>query len=254
MTGLAAGVLFTLIAVGCKKSDATGTTGGEQQTEVVAGLLGKPDVSMDATAWHAEFKKDANAAKRKYMGKVVELTGTIDDVEDDFKHRFGYVCLKVTGDRVRVATKDKKPWLTVAPGSQVKVKGKVQESGRPGELFEAEIVDPGTVKPAFLTAEQIAKEYAADRKAAAEKYQNKRVNVEGEIIEMGKSQYCDVQVKLKGQEDIIVSCCVSGDINKQVLDAAKPGQKLKVFGSLELYDDPAKKIILLGNCALTEVK
>jgi hypothetical protein len=264
VTGLTTGILLTLLAAGCKNSDATGTPVPGQKADgtaapkkEAAAPLGKPEVTMDATAWHAEFKKDPNAAKQKYKDKVIELTGTIDDVEDDSKGKVGYVCLKVMGDhlRVRVATKDKKPWLTVAPGSQVRVKGKVPESGRPGELFEGEVVDPGAVKPTFLTAEQIAKEYAADRKATVEKYQNKRMNVEGSIIEKGKSQNCEVQVKLKGQGDIVVSCCFAGVANeiKLLLDAAEPGQKLKVFGFLE-FDDSNKKIILLSACALTEVQ
>jgi hypothetical protein len=114
-------------------------------------------------------------------------------------------------------------------------------------------VDLGAVKPTFLTAEQIAKEYAADPKATREKFQNKGANVEGEIIEIGKEQYCDVRVRLKGHGDIVLSCCFSGDLNKQVFAAAKPGQKLKVYGFLE-FDDSNKKIISLSACYLTEIQ
>jgi hypothetical protein len=262
MIGLA-GILFVAFAAGCKKSDTTGATGAESKKDgaaadpkkEAAAPLGKPDVTMDAVAWHAEFKKDNKAAKQKYKGKVVELTGTVRDLTDDPYGNVGYIYLEVKGDilGVRVATKDKKPWLTVAQGSQIKVKGKEPEAGLPADLFEAEIVDAGP-NPAMLSAEQLAKEYTADRKATAAKYNEKRVNVEGEVVEKGKSQYCDVQLKLKGAGEITISCCFGGAANTQGLGAAKPGQKLKVFGTLSLLDNPNEKVIHLNTCALTELQ
>lgn len=41
------------------------------------------DVKIEATALAAEYEADENAANKKYLGKVIEVTGTITDITYD---------------------------------------------------------------------------------------------------------------------------------------------------------------------------
>lgn len=78
-----------------------------------------------AADWHEEWKKDSGAAKKKYEGKVIELTGEIDSVGADPYGDIGYVYLKTPGGLgIRCGLEDKALWFKVGPDCKVKVRGK----------------------------------------------------------------------------------------------------------------------------------
>jgi hypothetical protein len=227
--------------VGCGKSGDTGTatTGAPQATEA----SNQADYTMDVAQWHAEFSKDPTAAVEKYKGKVIDVSGTVEYVSEDPIQQVGCVFLKVDGPPLqdRCATNDKKPWLKVSPGSKVKIRGKIPEFGLPCDLVGAEIVEAGPDPAVVVSAEALAKEYAADGKAATTKFDDKWAHVEGEVVEKTTSQDCAVLLRLKGDNDVAVSCCF-GERNKKAVEGVKPGAKVKVFGQLSLWKE--KEVIL----------
>jgi hypothetical protein len=261
LLGLAVGALLAALAAGgCTKKDegsAKGPpAGAEPKRDAYNEPLGAPEVTVTPAEWHAEFKKDSKAATAKYKGKVVELAGEVSTVSGDPYDNVGYVFLKVPGDilGVRCATRDKKPWVKVSPGSQVKVRGRISGTYSTGDLDPAEITEAGPNPGVVISAQQLAKEFAADRKAAREKYDNKSAYVDGEITEKGSSQYCGIQLKLKGEGDAYVSCCFGKAANTKPLESAKPGQKVKVFGTLSVIDGEKQKEVYLNTCELTELQ
>jgi hypothetical protein len=257
-------LLVALVAAGCGRKDQAPTnpasppvTGGApEKKKEPAKLPDKADVVLDAAPWHAEFKKDAKAAKEKYKDKVIELSGVVDSVSDDPYDNVGYVFLKVENDilGVRCATTDKKPWIKVSPGSKVKVRGKVPEFGLPADLFSVEIVEAGPNPGVVISAAQLAKEYAADRKAATEKYNDKWAYLDGEVAEKTSSEFCKVLLKLKGEGGITVNCCCGGGSNQKPYEAIKAGSKVKMFGRLSMFDKPTDKEVFLNMSVLTEAK
>ena len=100
------------------------------------------------------------------------------------------------------------------------------------------------------TAVKLTKTYATNRKAAKEKYREKWVNLEGEIIDAKVVAGNDMIVRLKGDGDLIVNC----SIVKNGLEAAKPGQTVKVFGQLNVADADSVKVVYIYATALTELK
>jgi hypothetical protein len=213
---------------------------------------GEPDFRLDVAEWHAEFANDTPAAVKKYMGKVVELSGTVEHVGEDPSANVGCVFLKVEGAQLqdRCATIDKQPWLKVSPGSQVRIRGKVPEFGLPRDLAEAEIVEAGPNPAVVASARQLAEEYAADPKAATEKYDEKWANLDGEVVEKTASKERGVLVRLQGANDVSVACYF-GERNQKAVEDIKPGTKVKVFGQLSLWKE---KEILLHSTLLTEAK
>src|SRR5262249_6520764 len=143
----------------------------------------KAEFSMDADSWHAEWAKGREAAAEKYKGKTVELSGVVDSPDDDPYGKLGYIALKLKGGGLgpRCALDDPAPWLKVGPGCTIKIKGVVPDGGLSGELYPCVIVEssPNTCLP--ITAAQLAKEFAADRKAAVDRYRDKCLIVEGEL-------------------------------------------------------------------------
>jgi hypothetical protein len=146
--------------------------------------------------------------------------------------------------------RDRKPWLSVAPGSKVKICGTVPENGLPGDLAAAEIVEAGSNPAVAIAADQLAKEYGSDAKLAAEKFDDRWANLQGEVLEKSGSKECAYQLKLKGDGETVVSCCFS-ERTAKCLDAVKPGSKVKVFGQLSLWKP---KEIYVYSCVLSESK
>src|SRR5262245_47318053 len=108
----------------------------------------KPDFVFDTAAWREEWRKDRDAAKEKYAGKVNELTGEVVFVHVEWdglmkSGRGGMVNLKDEKiGPVTCITTDPQPWLTAAAGSKVRIRGR---SGiRDGEeLADCVIVEAG---------------------------------------------------------------------------------------------------------------
>jgi hypothetical protein len=238
---------------------AVGTSGCGKSGDNAAAATNTPttsdssnnaDYSLDVAQWHAEFSKDPTAAVEKYKGKVIDVSGTVEYVSEDPIQQVGCVFLKVDGPPLqdRCATADKKPWLKVSPGSKVKLRGKIPEFGLPCDLVGAEIVEAGPDPAVVVSAEELAKQYSTDGKSATAKFDDKWAHVEGEVVEKTTSQDCAVLLRLKGDNDVAVSCCF-GERNKRPLEGVKPGTKVKVFGQLSLWKD---KEVFLNSSILSD--
>src|SRR4051812_5168179 len=89
-----------------------------------------PDFTMDADAWHTEWSKDRDAARKKYTGKIIELNAVVESADDDIHCKVGYVRLKLKKEVIfapRCILDDTAPWLKVGPGCTIKVRGMVAE-------------------------------------------------------------------------------------------------------------------------------
>jgi hypothetical protein len=256
LLALAAGLLvITLAAPGCSKKEEPPKGGGPPADGGGKGsapqALGKPDLTVTPAEWRAEFKKDPEAARAKYKDKVVEMSGTVSSVRPDPYGEVGYVNLDVPNDfeGVRCVLADKKPWTKVSPGSKVKVKGRSSDRTG-GDLSPCEIVEAGPNPAVVISAQELAKQFAADRKAARKKYDEKWAHVKGEVAEKIADK---VALRLKGEGGISVLCYFPQPY-KQMLDAVKAGSKVDLFGELSVFDGPQDKEVTLNKCVVTDVK
>jgi hypothetical protein len=201
----------------------------------------KADFSLDADSWHDEWEKRGDAAKTKYKGKIVELTGTVESADDDPYLTVGYIYLKLkkSGIGVRCTLDDLAPWLRVAPGCTVKLKGVQSDLGLDGELYPCIIVESSPNTSLETTATQLAKEFASNKEAAKKKYHKKRLIVEGEFVgkepsKADKGQF--VYLTLKGDGAVNVRCYVANNSEQRqkANDDLKVGQKVKVCGEAEI--------------------
>jgi hypothetical protein len=248
-------LVITLAAPGCSKKEEPPAKGGPSadggNKELPAQALGKADLTVTPAEWHAAFKKDSEAAKAKYKDKVVEMAGTVRSVGPDPYGEVGYVYLDVPKELlgVRCVLADKKPWLKVSPGSKVTVKGRSSDRIG-GDLYPCEIVEAGKDPAVVITAQELAKQFAADRKEARKKYDDKWAHVKGEVAEKIDAK---VALKLKGQGDISVLCYFPQPYKKS-LEAVKTGSQVDLFGQLSVFDGPQDKEVTINMCVLTDVK
>src|SRR5882724_5417045 len=226
IVALAVGVLLaaSVVAIEHTLAGTAGAAGGK------GGSLGKADIVVTPAEWRADFKKNAAAAKAKYKGKVVEMSGTVDSARPDpFGNPVGFIDLEVANDpfgSVRCVLADKKPWLKVSPGSKVKVRGKSSDVVS-GDLNPCEIVEAGPNPGVVITAAELTKQFGADRQATKKKYDEKWAYIKGEVSAVTKPQGCAVLLTLKGAGDITVTCCF-GEAYKRGTEIVKVGTHVDV--------------------------
>jgi hypothetical protein len=202
--------------------------------------VSKPvDLQVAPAVWVADWEK-ADAARAKYAGKIIEISGEVADVSADPYGSVGYVYLKTDakGKTATCCTADTYPWAKVSPGSKVKVRGTwTPDYSRNGNLSQCVIVEAGPNPALTVSAEQLGKECTADRSAAVAKYNEKYAFVEGEVTKVGKSDYCDVLATLKC--DVPLTACMgagNSSSEKERMKALKAGDKLKVYCRISLFE------------------
>lgn len=210
-----------------------------------------PAFTLSASDWMAEWKKDEAEARKKYQGKVTELTGEVRDFGDDPYGNVGYLFLKVEGNLlgVRCAALDKAPWLKVGPGCTVKVRGTPPQFGLAGDLFECTIVEssPQTALP--VTAAELAQAFADDAKAAKEKYADKPLLITGEVASTEPepdTSYLRLYLRAPGDLKVRANMDGSSDFHKKRNAGVQPGQRVQVLGNARLDD----KEVIIANFGL----
>jgi hypothetical protein len=209
-----------------RPKDDAGTPPGAAATEAT------PSLSAEQLA--REVKRNPQAANAKYRGSALELSGVVDGVgqagrilnEDG---RSPYIKLRVPGDESGILCflQDKEPWARVSPGSQVRVKGRWPESPAEFILRDCTLVEVGPNPAPVLSAEQLAKEYAAGPEAANKKHRNEWLIIDGEVAD--KDKEWGTSIYLKGSGKVRVRCVVN-PFEKQLFAPLQPGQHAKLLG------------------------
>jgi hypothetical protein len=231
-----------------KSSEVPEEAGSRTPGTKVDLLNSKPDVTMDVDSWHAEWKKDPETAKKKYKGKIIELTGVVDRPGDDPYGRVGYIYPKIKSGGIgpRCALDEVAPWLRVGPGCTIRIKGFVPEGyNSDGDLYPCVIVESSPNTYLSITALELTKSYAADKQAAEKKYDDKWLIVEGELFSKEPSKADEgrfIYLTLKGDQGVNVKCYVENqsEEQKKANDALKQGQKLKVCGEAHINEKEVK--------------
>jgi hypothetical protein len=227
---------------------------------------GKADFSVTARELANEYKRDAAAAEKKYIGKVVELAGVVSDVGLDSADNPVLMFEGDKNDFFMCTTVAKEPWSRVAPGQKIKIRGKgavapgqkikirgkgAESVGRPS-LDACVFVEAGPHEAVTVTATQLARDYEANEAETNAKYGPKDVGkylvITGEVVEKKAIDKVNALVFLKGTDKSRVECgfhFALPDGQAAFLDSIKIGQQLKAFGRYNPYSGKEAK---LTNC------
>lgn len=205
----------------------------------------KPDFSLSAEDFMKEFKASESDARKKYKGKVIELSGEVTGIgrnisgEDSISLKapdlLGMMCF----------TAMEEPWTKAVPGQKVKLKGKLGEYG--AVLIYCVFTDPGKYAGVEMTAAELAKEYAADPDATSKKYNDKYLILSGEVEKKEYNSAGAVSVYLKAPESKVRVAVSFTAFEKELSRKIKPGKPLKVIGqySLNFGKDEVKLLMCL---------
>lgn len=197
-----------------------------------------PDFKMTAQEFHSEFMKNTKTAEAKFNGKVIELSGEVSAVGHNMFDEYAIV-LKVEGDfaGVRCLTADDEPWSKVCNGQKVKVKGKRTAICIGATILGCVVVDSDPSPAVVMTAEQLAKEFAANPDEAKSKYPfSKQVILSGEILDKKYDEQGHATVTFKTQGKIRVQGVIASS-EKKLSDNLKIDQQLKGLAGFLTYSD-----------------
>ena len=205
-----------------------------------------------------EVKKDSKKAEAKYKDKLVQVTGSVYEVEAGRRQ----VVVKLLGknsdpDDTQIyavlAEKD------VALGQQLSRKQKVKLTGVFKEakslgfftvLQECRVEELSKSETIHVAASDLAREFTENAAAAGKKYDTKDVIISGEVAALTKGEFNTTHVKLKGNDKLQVSVFV-GPNNVSFL---KPGQAVKMRSNAPYAPSVEKTEVRFDVGSVLEVK
>lgn len=243
---LAVGVLL-LAVTGCPKKTPDAKDSGTAVSPA-------PDFTLDFEDLAKESEKDPEGIYDKYEGKWLVVEGKVNDTVLDESGSVGVIMggfrdakpqprLFYVNFRVLKDVDGKAANLT--HGQKVKIKGEVDggTASRSIDLTKAELLEIGPDPSIVISAEQLAKEYKADSKAARAKYHEKWLLLNGTVVEWQKGKFVDDFVFLEGFDEnaakpFRVEVGIRGN-DKPFFEKLTKGEKVKikgwVHGSTEAY-------------------
>ena len=207
---------------------------------LVAGLLVAGDVSaqdkggvvrLDPEAFAAEVAKGERAAATKYKGKAIELSGKVADVHRAADGRV-FISLPAKSAGILGVTcflKDPDVFGKVVKGQDVTVRGKVGDMPVGVQLADCELVNVGPSPALTYTAQEMAAEWARDRRAAGRKWAGKVVIVSGVVADTRANDVGAINAFLRGADPVWVDCGFTA-FEKAAAEKIKAGDRVKVVG------------------------
>lgn len=197
----------------------------------------KPDYSLSSVEFSAEYKSDNKAARAKYKGKMIELTGKVVGVgRNAGKEEF--LTLEATkGSFLQVIcfTRINDAWLKASPGQTVKLRGYWPPIVVTAALVKCQILEVQGESCPRLSAEQLAKEFDADSSATAEKYKKfSHLILDGEVASKEVNKVGAAEVFLKHGGKCRISCIFTA-FEKDLTQPLEAGQQITVIGEFSSF-------------------
>jgi hypothetical protein len=196
-----------------------------------------------------EFADDKKGAEKKYpMNLIVEVEGEVKKSEklpsgdtwavhlEGFEKGKG-LFTKVVDCEFGAKAKSYKKAQELVPDQKVKIRGKFYSAFEYGQrLVDCELVEVGPDPAIKVTAAQLSKDFAADRKAAATKYKDKQVLLEGVVAQpVGPKAKYYVVLENSGEKGAPAVHVEFGftQTAEKLFSQLKKGQKVTVRGRCE---------------------
>jgi hypothetical protein len=195
-----AGVTACLLVCG-----VSGWTAPQQGKATADGTKAKKvDFKVTAESLDEEVNRDRKAAGAKYLGKLVEVRGVVDEVMLHQEGKSARVYLMRPAGLFGLGTtcRDLPPEVvaTLGRGQKVVIRGKINDVFSPPPVLAAsELMEKGAETVIRIDSEKLAAEYTADRDATVKKLDRKTVILSGAITAIAPLDgFITRPVELKG--------------------------------------------------------
>jgi WD40 repeat protein len=189
----------------------------------------------------AEIKKGRDEARKKYDGKIIEVTGKINSLAP---HPSGEGTIVLAdGQRfsfgaLQCVVSDPQPWAKYAPGQEITIRGR-WPSGSSGMLTSCIIVKAGPSPAISISARDLAKEFSTNAEAARVKYDKKPLLVSGEVTAKEVNSGGAATIKIKGDGQVALRCFLGGSFGAegQLRRGIRPGQPIRMLAEFSAFYD-----------------
>lgn len=197
----------------------------------------KAAMAISAEALGQEYDTNAKATHKKYDGQLLEVTGKVKQAIQTVGTPF----ISLEGSKkalysIQCETKDKQPWARFSPGQKVKITGAYNAGVAGPELKNCDVVALEPNPAVTLTAEALAKSFAANMASANKKFQNKTVIVTGTITAtqfLAGSGFTDITLRGSGKTAVI---CRLHNSLQDLGKSLKAGQMITLSGPFSFVD------------------
>jgi len=194
-------------------------------------------VALTAEAFGGEFKKDAEAAAKKFEAVFVELTGVVNSVGSRGKEPF--VTLDAGPESLSILcllAQEKEPWAKISKGQKIKIRGQWPDFSVQPTLEQCVLVEVGVNPAQEVKAEALAAEFAKNKDAIRKQYADKTLIVTG-VIHTAKprNDLGAVSVYLKGPGDVHVDCGFNATDRTEAF-TLKEGATVRIVGEFSLFE------------------
>jgi uncharacterized protein (DUF1330 family) len=241
-------MLYSALVGGCKQDTKDDRHEDSKKPEGADTASLKPDFTVTEPDLLKEYNADKQSAKTKYGGKILEVTGIVNSVENDnstwpqlhvnlcekidFEHIFSVIkCFFPEKEKGRV--------LAMFKGQRVTIRGRWTEMGAYIRLNECTVIKAEPDPAISITAVELTKAAASNEETAKKKYNDKYLIVEGVVAKTEKKDKFSFQVTLEGFDenvpepvrvDVLFNLLVVSEKNKKRLAALKKGDTIKLRG------------------------
>jgi hypothetical protein len=252
-------VACLLMAAGCKDKSGTksadpapGESSPDKNNPPETSPTGPPDFTMAPNELVDEFKRDRRAAEEKYSGKVVEVAGKISFVgqywETERKRTLGVVTDDLNADALYcdVVQPERAPGKFTL-GQSIRIKGVVGKARGSLGVTRCQVVELGPSLLLKVSAEDLGKEYAANAKEAAKKYQRRTILLTGTVTGRPPQQF-DSKKKMiilktvPGLQIQSATTLTPDPLSEKV----KPGDVVTMTGYVSTFNAFEKRIEIQG--------
>jgi len=206
-------------------------------------LAATPDFLLTAGELTEAYKHDEEGTDSKYLGALIELRGVVYSIATNSEEE---PCILVsetddpTSRFITCVTVDKQPWLDVCRGQAVTIRGSYANY----IMFQCDLTDCVVVKkgksPAVtLSAEKLAAGFVADPEALNDRYLNKEIIVESEVLRFEPAKVDADSVFLRGTADTPIRCSLSGSFKREQLTRLTVGKTARLRGTFTAFQDDA---------------
>lgn len=220
------------------------------------------DVTITAAQLMKDYYADKTAAQ-KYVGKTLEITGTVDEVYSGFS---GELILNLQGyapDPIRQLTrvhcqlqlKEEARALNLSNKQTVTIRARltVLNDTFSASLKDGQLITVGPNPALVVTAAQMTKDYAADTAAAIKKYRLQPMLLEGVVADIERRGRVFI-FELVGHDEkaakpIRVEVDFHGLISEKMADklaAVKKGETVQVRGVAQIYEFETRNRIVVS--------
>jgi hypothetical protein len=219
--------------------------------------VGKPlptAASLTAVQLMKEYHGDRPAAAQKYNGQRLEVSGTVAQVQCSLFGGARVLLEGYTTDSIKdigeliceFPTAEEDRCTALSKGQAVKVQGRFDGQGGLAMFRECRLAEVGKDPAIVRTAATLTREFAADRDAAARKYHDQPLLLEGVVVEVQRKDGVFILL-LAGHDEtaanpLRVRVRSPGLLSKRVeaqFAAVKKGQvhRVRGVGAVNAFED-----------------